>query len=65
MATEKKDSKQEETPLSNVIKVGGNRRTEAYVKIAESLFLNFDEIILGGLGNSKSPSSFHLPHFAS
>jgi len=51
MAAEvKKVTKIEED--TNIIKVGGNRRTEAYVKIAENKFLTYDEIVLGGLGNT-------------
>jgi len=46
-----KDSKKEEAP-ENEIRVGRLRRSEAYVKIAEQLFLHHEEIILCGLGNT-------------
>jgi len=53
--TEKKEVSQEpkkEEVLSTTIKVGGNRRTESYVKIAENMFLTNEEISLCGLGNT-------------
>ncbi len=49
--------KKEEEALPNELRVG-QRRTEAYVKQAEQLFLNHEEINLCGLGNSK-----HFPAF--
>ena len=47
-----KEGKQEEQATVNEVRVG-QRRSEAYVKIAEQLFLQFEEITLCGLGNSK------------
>jgi hypothetical protein len=41
----------EDTP-PNEIRVG-QRRSEAYVKTAEQLFLQYEEVALCGLGNSK------------
>lgn len=42
--------KNENTP-ENEIRVG-QRRSEAYVRIAEGLLINYDELLLTGLGNS-------------
>ncbi len=44
-------SKSEEQAPSNEIRVG-QRRSEAYVKIAEQLLIQHEELILTGLGNS-------------
>jgi len=46
-----KESQREEVP-ENEIRVGRLRRSEAYVKIAEQLFLTHEEIVLCGLGNT-------------
>lgn len=43
--------KSEEQAPSNEIRVG-QRRSEAYVKIAEQLLIQHEELILTGLGNS-------------
>lgn len=40
---------------TNEIRVG-QRRSEAYVRLAEQAFLHHDEIVLCGLGNSESIS---------
>jgi len=44
--------KKEENAPENEIRVGRLRRSEAYVKIAEQLFLTHEEIVLCGLGNT-------------
>jgi len=46
-----KDKEEEKAP-ENEIRVGRLRRSEAYVKIAEQLFLTHEEIVLCGLGNT-------------
>ena len=45
------ETKKNENVPANEIRVG-QRRSEAYVKLAEGLFLQHDEIVLGGLGNT-------------
>lgn len=47
-----KTTKQEEEVPANEIRVGRQRRSEAYVKQAEALFLDQEEIVLCGLGNT-------------
>jgi len=48
----RRDNKRDETAPENEIRVGRLRRSEAYVKIAEQLFVTHDEIVLCGLGNT-------------
>lgn len=43
---------------TNEIRVG-QRRSEAYVRLAEQAFLHHDEIVLCGLGNSESYPPYH------
>ena len=45
------EQKKDEQP--NLIRVGGTRRTESYVKIAEQLLTQYEEVEISGLGNSK------------
>jgi len=45
------EGKKDESLAPNEIRVG-QRRSEAYVKIAEDYFVKFEEIVLGGLGNT-------------
>lgn len=49
---EEQTKEKEETAPENEIRVGRLKRSEAYVKSAEQLFLKFDEIVLCGLGNT-------------
>jgi DNA-binding protein len=52
-AAEKQNQvKQEESIPDNEIRVGRSKRTEAYVKSAEQLFLSHENIVLCGLGNT-------------
>jgi primosomal protein N' len=46
-------NEQKKEEQTNLIRVGGTRRTEAYVKIAEQLLTQYEEIEISGLGNSK------------
>jgi len=46
------EGKQEEEMPENEIRVGRLKRSEAYVKIAEQLFLTHEDIVLCGLGNT-------------
>jgi len=48
----KENKKDEKEAPENEIRVGRLRRSEAYVKIAEQLFLTHEEIVLCGLGNT-------------
>ena len=48
-----------ETNKPNEIRVGGNKRTEAYVKIAEGLLTQHEEIEIGGLGNSTCFATYN------
>ena len=48
----------------NEIRVG-QKRAEAYVKIAEQLFLVHHDIVLCGLGNSTLPPTLHSNSIAS
>eukprot|EP01118_Nematostelium_gracile_P007947 TRINITY_DN2606_c0_g1_i2.p1 TRINITY_DN2606_c0_g1~~TRINITY_DN2606_c0_g1_i2.p1 ORF type:complete len:135 (+),score=38.65 TRINITY_DN2606_c0_g1_i2:165-569(+) len=47
-----KDSKKEENAPENEIRIGRLKRPETYVKIAETLFINHEELVLCGLGNT-------------
>jgi hypothetical protein len=57
--TQKQGKFEEEIP-ANEIRVGRSKRTEAYVKSAEQLFIDHEDIVLCGLGNSKLPHSLHI-----